>query len=84
MALLDDVEARFVVAEENLVGHLAGRIAIDERQRVGAVPLHVHDGGGGIGKDAAHARAGGEVFEFHLLPGVLVVKGTLLLTLEPP
>ena len=43
-ALLDDLQARLVVAVEQLVGHLAGRRLVGQLERLGAEPLHADDG----------------------------------------
>ena len=42
-ALLDDLEARLVVAVEQLVRDLAGRVLVGQLERLGAEPLHADD-----------------------------------------
>ena len=42
-ALLDDLEARLVVAVEQFVGHLAGGRLVGQFQGLGAEPLHADD-----------------------------------------
>ena len=60
-ALLDDLEARLVVAVEELVGDPARRRLVGELERVGAEPLDADDGDERVGQDAADRRrwAGG-------------------------
>ena len=58
-----DFEARFVVAVEDLLGDPARRRAVDQGERVRAVPFGADDGDGGIRRDAAHRGGGPEVFE---------------------
>jgi hypothetical protein len=65
-ALLDYFESSLVMPVEDLVSDAPRGVAIDERQRIGAVPLDVHDCNQGIGQDAANTRAGCEVFESHI------------------
>jgi len=43
-ALLDDLEAGFVVPVDQLVGHFAVGRLVGQLQRLGAEPLHVDDG----------------------------------------
>ena len=62
-ALLDDLEARLVVAVEQLVRHLAGRRLVGQLERLGAEPLDADDRDQGIGQDAAHGGVGLEFFE---------------------
>ena len=64
-ALFHRLEASFVVTEEHLFGHAPGRIAVRERQRVGAMPLHADDVDDGAGEDTADGRAGDQLFELH-------------------
>ena len=61
--LLDDFEAGFVVAVKDLLGDPARRRAVDQRQRLGAVPLHAYDLYGAVREDSAHGRVGLEFFE---------------------
>ena len=62
-ALLDDLEARLVVAVEQLVGDLAGGGLVGELQRLGAEPLDADDGDQRVGQDAADGGVGLELFE---------------------
>src|SRR5262249_32830245 len=62
-AFFDDLQARLVVAIEQLIRHLAGSRLVSQLERLGAVPLHAHDRHEGIRKDAAHRRAGLKVVE---------------------
>ena len=62
-ALLDDLEPRLVVAVEQLVGDLAGRVLVGQLERLRAEPLHADDGDQGIREDAADGGVGLEVFE---------------------
>lgn len=52
-ALLDDFEARFVVAVKEFVRDLAGRRLIGEFQRLGAVPLNTDHRDQSTWQDAA-------------------------------
>ena len=69
-ALLDYFESSLVMPVEDLVSDPSGRVAVDEGQRVGPVPLHVHDGHSGVGNDSADACARREVFELHATPSM--------------
>ena len=62
-ALLDEFQARFVMAEEQLVGRLAGRRFVGKLQGFGAVPLHVDDRDEAVGQDATEGGIGLEIFE---------------------
>jgi hypothetical protein len=57
-ALLDEFEARLVVAVEQLVRHLAGRRLVGQFQRLGAKPLDADH-------DHAECGMGLDLFEFH-------------------
>ena len=62
-ALLHELEARLVVAVEQLVGHLAGGRLVGEFEGLGAEPLHADDRDEAVRKDAAHRGVGLKVFE---------------------
>ena len=64
-ALLDDLEARLVVAVEQLVGDLAGGRLVGQLERLGAEPLHADDRDEAVRQDAADGGVGLEVFEGH-------------------
>ena len=63
--LLHDFEARLVVAVQDLLRDPAGGRPVDQGERVRAVPFDADDGdgGGGVGRDAAHRGGRPEVFE---------------------
>ena len=63
--LLDHLQARFVVAVEDLAAQLAARPAIGELKCVRPEPAHAHDGDQGIGQDAAHGGGGLQVLQLH-------------------
>ena len=62
-ALLHHLEARLVVAVEQLVRHLARRRLVGEFQRLGAEPLHADDRHEFIGQDALEGCIGLKVFQ---------------------
>ena len=62
--LLDDFEAGLVVPVEDLLGDPPRGRAVDQRQRLGAVPLHAYDLDRAVRENAAHGSVGLEVFEF--------------------
>ena len=62
-ALLDDFDARLVVAIEQFVRHLAGRRLVGEFERLGAEPLHADHRDQGIRQDAAQRSVGLKLFE---------------------
>ena len=51
-------EAVLIVTVKDFVSHAAIWSAVDERQRLRAVPLHVDDGDDGISRNATHAGIG--------------------------
>ena len=59
-ALLDDLEARLVVAVEQLVRDLAGGVLVGQLERLGAEPLDADDGDQRVREDAADGGAGGQ------------------------
>src|SRR5690606_6334569 len=61
-SLLYDFQPRLVLSVEDLVSYPTSGITIDERERIGAVPLYVDDGNGGIGKDSADIRSRSQIF----------------------
>src|SRR5262249_34229213 len=63
---LDQLKARLVVPIEDLLPDLAAGPAIDQGQRVRAVPLRIHDGDRRVREDAAYAGVGGQVFKSHV------------------
>ena len=58
-ALLDQLQARLVVAVQELVGDLSGRRLVRQLQGLGAVPLGGHNDDLRVGEDAADAGARG-------------------------
>ena len=62
-ALLDHLQARLVLAVEDLLGDAARGRAVDQGQRLGAVPLHVDDLRRGLREQAAHGGARLEIFQ---------------------
>ena len=62
-ALLDDLEARLVVAVEQLVRDLAGGGLVGQLERLGAEPLHADDRDEAVREDAADGGVGREIFE---------------------
>ena len=77
-ALFSDLEPRLVVAVEQLVGDLAGRIFVGQFERFRAEPLHADDGDEAIRQDASHGGVGLEVFE---LAHLKVARADLLTAL---
>jgi hypothetical protein len=63
--LLDEFEARLVVAVEQFVRHLAGSRLVGQFQRFGAKPLDADDAYQGVGNDSAECGMGLDLFEFH-------------------
>ena len=61
--LLDDFEARLVVAVKYLLGDPARGRAVDQRQRLGAVPLHAYDLYRAVRENAAHGSVRLKFFE---------------------
>ena len=61
--LLDDLDARLVVAVEDLLGDSARGRAVDQGQRLGAVPLHAYDLDRAVRENAAHGSVGLKFFE---------------------
>ena len=62
-AVLDDLEARLVVAVEQLVGDPAGWRLVGQLERLGAEPLDADDRDDLLRQDAADGGVGLEVFE---------------------
>ena len=62
-ALLDDLEARLVVAVEELVRDLAVGCLVGEFQGLGAVPLHAHDSHESVRQYALDGGIGLKVFQ---------------------
>ena len=68
--LLDYLQARFVVAVEDLTAQLATRAAVGEFQRVGPEPAHTHYRDQAIGQDATHGGGRLQVFQLHAGDGI--------------
>ena len=62
---LDDLEARLVVAVEELVRDAARWVLVGQLERLGAEPLDADDRDEPVGEDAADGGVGREVFESH-------------------
>ena len=62
-ALLHELEARLVVAIEQLVRHLAGGRLVGELERLGAEPLHADDDHDRVGDDPPHRCTWLKLFE---------------------
>ena len=60
-ALLNDFQARLVVAVQEDVGDAASGILVGQLDGLGAEPLDVHDGDETVGQDAADGGVGPEV-----------------------
>jgi hypothetical protein len=67
------------VAVQDLLGDASQRRVVDQRQRVGAVPLHADDGDGAVGEDAADRSVRLEILE----PGLRQIYGVLELSPSP-
>lgn len=65
---MDELQTRFVMAIENLVGHPPIRPPIHQRQRVRTVPLDADNRDSGIRQDTAHIGFCLDIFEFHMTP----------------
>ena len=63
--LLDHLQARFVVAVEDLAAQLAAGSAVGELQRVGPEPARAHHRHQNIRQDAAYGGGGLQVFQLH-------------------
>jgi hypothetical protein len=62
-ALLDDLDARLVVAVEQLVGHSTGGGLVGELERLRTEPVGADDGHQAVGQDASDGRVRLEMFE---------------------
>jgi hypothetical protein len=58
-------QARFVVTIDQLIGHATGWVPVDQCERIGPVPLGIHNHNGDIRKDSSDTGGRCEVFEFH-------------------
>src|SRR5688572_24640123 len=63
--VLDDFEAGFIVAVDELVSHFAGGGLVRQFERLRAEPLNVDDGDEGIRQQATHGGVRFEVLELH-------------------
>ena len=63
--LLDNLQARFVVAVEDLAAQLAAGPPVGELQRVGPEPARAHHRHQNIRQDAAYGGGGLQVFQLH-------------------
>ena len=64
-ALLDDGQARLVVAGQDFLRDASRGCAVDERQRIGPVPLHADDGDCAVRSEASDSRVGLEMLKLH-------------------
>ena len=60
-----DLQARLVVAVEQLAGERPARRLVGQLQRLGAEPLHADHRDQRVGEDAAHGGIGLEIFKLH-------------------
>jgi hypothetical protein len=58
-------QAGFVVAIDQLIGHTTGWVSVDQCERIGPVPLGIHNHDGDVRKDSADTGGRCQVFEFH-------------------
>src|SRR4051812_11017339 len=66
---LNDLQPRLVGSVKDLISDLPARRAIDERERIRAVPIGLLDRDKRIGHYSAHCGAWLQVFEFHGFSG---------------
>ena len=66
-AYFDDLEPRFVVTVQKLIGDLSGRCLVRQLKRFGAEPLHADNRDEAVGQDAAHRSFSLEIFQLHAL-----------------
>ena len=64
---LDDLEPRFVVTVQELIGDPARRCLVRQLERFGAEPLHADHRDKAVGEDAAHRSVGLKIFQLHVL-----------------
>jgi hypothetical protein len=76
--LLEHLEPRFVVPVEDLLRDPPVRRAVDEGERVRAVPLHAHDGHRAVGQKAPDGGVRAEVFELQVAMSLGEVSSSLL------
>jgi hypothetical protein len=62
---LDEAQARLVVAIKDLLGDAARGVAVGQRERIGAVPLHANNRHRDIGNQAAEGRSRRERIKVH-------------------